>query len=141
MAQIVPDPTGEFDLEVAREVGSPRPTIDARARSEYRGRLRGLGAELDGAERVNDLGRSERLGSVIEMVGQQLTGSGLRGRARTASGRAERARVGRQKTSARWWKRFDGSIPGWGVISPPRSIPVTFRAYQPDPDNSTSWQF
>ena len=69
-----------------REIDAPGPTIDGRARSEYRIRLRDLQAELDEADRMNDLGRSERLRTEIEMVGQELTGSsGLGGRARGMS--------------------------------------------------------
>ena len=42
---------------------------------------------------MNDLGRSERLSTEIEMVSRELTGSsGLGGRARTASRSEERAR-------------------------------------------------
>ncbi len=48
-------------------------------------RLRDLQADLDEAERMNDLGRTERLRTEIEMVGQELTGSsGLGGRARAS---------------------------------------------------------
>src|SRR6202040_1460374 len=52
--------TGSEDLEIVREIGGPGPSIDARARSEYRARLRDLHVEVDEAERANDLGRRER---------------------------------------------------------------------------------
>jgi hypothetical protein len=128
------------DLEIVREIGGPVPTIDARARSEYRGRLRDLHAELDEAERMNDLGRSERLGTEIEMVVQQLTGSsGLGGRARAASTIVERARglVGRNIRSV--LEKIRHQHPALG-----RHLATTIRtgyfcAYQADP-NHISWQ-
>ena len=128
------------DLEIVREIGGPSPIIDARARSEYRARLRDLQAELDEAQRMNDLGRSERLGTEVEMVVQELTGpSGLGGRVRAASVSAERARglVGRNIRSV--VEKIRREHPALG-----RHFAATIRTgyfcvYQVEPDN-ISWQ-
>ena len=134
--------TGSEDLAIVREIDAPGPTIDARARSEYRARLHDLQAELDEAERANDLGRSQQLRGEIEIVGQQLAGSSrLGGRARTASGSAERARglVGKNIRSG--LERIRGQHPALG-----RHLATTIRTgyfcvYQPEPDHPVSWQF
>ena len=135
------DPESE-DLEIVRELGGPGPTIDARARSEYRTRLRDLQAELDEAERMNDLGRSQRLHAEIEMVGQELTGSsGLGGRARAASSSAERARVPVGRNVRAVLEKIRHQHPGLGRHFATSISTGYFCAYQPDPEHAISWQF
>jgi tetratricopeptide (TPR) repeat protein len=129
-------------LAIVRDLGGPAASIDSRARSEYRTRLRDLQAELDEAESMNDLGRSERLSTEIEMIGQELAGaSGLRGRARTASGSAERARglVGKNIRAALEKIRAAHSAVGRYLAA---TISIGYVcAYRPDPDHPISWQF
>jgi tetratricopeptide (TPR) repeat protein len=129
-------------LAIVRDLGGPAASIDTRARSEYRTRLRDLQAELDEAESMNDLGRSERLSTEIEMIGQELAGaSGLRGRARTASGSAERARglVGKNIRAALEKIRAAHSALGRYLAA---TISIGYVcAYRPDPDHPISWQF
>jgi tetratricopeptide (TPR) repeat protein len=80
-------------LSVIRDLGGSGAPIDARARSEYRARLGDLEADLDEAERMNDLGHIERLRAEIEAVERELTeSSGLGARRRARSAHAERAR-------------------------------------------------
>jgi hypothetical protein len=135
------DPESE-DLEIVRELGGPGPTIDARARSEYRTRLRDLQAELDEAERMNDLGRSQRLHAEIEMVGQELTGSsGLGGRARAASSSAERARVLVGRNVRAVLEKIRHQHPGLGRHFATSISLGYFCSYQPDPDRPISWHF
>jgi tetratricopeptide (TPR) repeat protein len=128
------------DLEIVREIAGSQPTIDARSRSEYRARLRELQSQLDEAERMNDLGRTERLRTEIEMVGQELTGSsGFGGRARAASGSAERARVLIGKSIRSVVEKIRRQHPALG-----RHLGITIRTgyfctYQADPDQ-ISWQ-
>jgi hypothetical protein len=129
------------DLEIVREIGGPEPTLDTRARSEYRARLRDLQVELDEAERTNDLGRSERLRTEIEMVGEELNGSsGLAGHARAASGSAERASklVGKNIRSALGKIRHEDSALGRNFAATIRT--GYFCSYQPEPDHPISWQ-
>jgi hypothetical protein len=128
------------DLEIVREIGAPGPTIDARARSEYRARLCDLQAELDEAERMNDLGRRERLRTEIEMVGQELTGSlRLGGHARTASGSAERARVLVGKNIRSVLQKIRHQHPALGRHLAAAIRTGNFCAYQAEPDH-ISWQ-
>jgi len=130
------------DLEIVREVGGNGPAIDGRARSEYRTILRDLQAELDEAERMNDLGRSERLSTEIEMVSQELTESlGLGGRARAASGSAERARGPVGKSIRSVVEKIRLEHPALGRHFATAISTGYFCAYQPDPDRPISWQF
>jgi tetratricopeptide (TPR) repeat protein len=129
------------NLEIVREIDRPRPTLDPRARSEYRARLRDLHAELDEAERINDLGRCDRIRAEIDAVGQELTGSlGLGGRARNAGGSEERARglVGKGIRSV--VKNIREQHPGLGRHLAAAISTGYFCAYQPEPENTISWQ-
>jgi tetratricopeptide (TPR) repeat protein len=129
------------DLAIVREIGGLTPTIDGRARSEYRTRLRDLQAELDEAERMNDLGRCERLSSEIEMVGDELTvSSGLGGRARMTSGSAERARGPVRKNIRSVVEKIRGEHPALGRHFATSISTGYFCIYQPDPDHPISWQ-
>jgi hypothetical protein len=129
------------DLEIVREIGGPGPTIDARSRSEYRARLHDLQAELDEAERMNDLGRSERLRIEVEMVGQELSGaSGLGGRARTASSSAERARGPVRKSIRSVIEKVRNEHPTLGHHFAVAISTGYFCVYQPDPGHPISWQ-
>ena len=131
----------EEDLEIVREIGGPAPTLDARARSEYRARLRDLQAELDDAERTNDLGRSERLSTEIGMVGQELTGSlGLGGRSRAVSGSTERARGPVRKNIRSVVEKIRHEHPALGRHFAAAISTGYFCAYQPEPDHPISWQ-
>jgi tetratricopeptide (TPR) repeat protein len=129
------------NLYIARDIGRLGPMIDARTRAEYGARLRELRAELDEAERTNDLGRSERLRTELEMVSEELSGSSsLGGRARTASGSAERARglVGKNIRAALERIRHEHAPLGRHFAS---SISTgNFCAYQPEPEHPISWQ-
>jgi hypothetical protein len=80
----------EAGLRVGRLASDGQPGPDARARWEYRSRVRELRAELEEAERFGDLGQTERLRLELEHVTAQLArrfaGRGL------GAGPAERAR-------------------------------------------------
>lgn len=65
-------------------------TPDVRARREYRARLEELRAELDEAERFDDLGRAERLRAELDQLMDELS-TRFRGRARL-QGPSETAR-------------------------------------------------
>lgn len=70
------------------------PRLDARARTDYRDRLRELRAELAGVEAAHDLGRASVLHAEIDALVQQLAAAlGLGGRCRDEGSDAERARV------------------------------------------------
>ncbi|MDO8432339.1 MAG: AAA family ATPase [Candidatus Binatus sp.] len=129
-------------LKIVRDIGGPGPSIDTRARSEYRTRLRDLDAELEESDQMNDLGRSERLRNEVEVVGRELAASlGLGGRARTASGSVERARglVGKNIRSV--LQKIRREHPALGRYFAAAIVTGNFCAYQPDPDRPISWQF
>ncbi len=129
------------DLRIVRDIGGAGPTIDARAWTEYRIRLRDLHSELDEAQRMNDLGRSDCIRTEIEIISQQLTGSsGLGGRAGAASSSAERARglVGKNIRST--LEKIRGGHPALGRHFAAAISTGYFCAYQPDPDRPISWQ-
>jgi hypothetical protein len=129
------------DLAILGEIGGPTPTIDARARSEYRTRLRDLQANLDEAERMNDLGRTERIRIEIEMVGEELSGSsGLGGHTRITSSNAERARGPVRKNIRAVVEKIRGQHPALGHHFAIAISTGYFCAYQPAPDQVISWQ-
>ena len=129
------------DLQIVREIGGAGLTIDGRARAEYRARLRDLQADLDEAERINDLGRSERLRIEIEIVGRELTASsGLGGRARAASGSAERARGAVRKRIRSMVEKIRVANPTLGRHLATTISTGHFCAYQPESDHPISWQ-
>jgi non-specific serine/threonine protein kinase len=128
------------DLSIVRDIGSAGPLIDAKARSEYRARLRDLHCDLDEAEQMNDLGRAESLRIEIELVGQQLTGSsGPGGRARIASSSAERARGVVSKNIRSILEKIRHEHPALGRQLATAISTGYFCAYQPDPDRPISW--
>jgi len=81
-------------LAVRRERGDAGEMLDDRARREYQARLHELRAELDDAERCNDLGHVGRLHAELDAVEAQLRSAfGLGGRSRRAASGHERLRV------------------------------------------------
>jgi hypothetical protein len=67
--------------------------VDERAKREYRTRVRELRADLEEAEACNDLGRSQRARTELEVVERALvTAFGLGGRPRRLGDPVERAR-------------------------------------------------
>jgi pimeloyl-ACP methyl ester carboxylesterase len=78
----------------AADLGDAGASIDAKARSEYRARVRDLTEDLAEAIQRNDNGRAARLRSELEFLREQISASvGLGGRTRRASSHAERARL------------------------------------------------
>jgi len=87
-----------LELVGADDVGDAGPMLDDRAKTEYRGRLRELQAELDEATEHGDLGRAERAREELDAIAGELArGLGLGGRDRKAGSAAERARINVQR--------------------------------------------
>jgi len=73
---------------------SPEPLLDAKAREQYRVRMRDLADELAEAERLNDLGRADQLSTEFEALRDLIAAAtGLGGRSRTTPSDDERARL------------------------------------------------
>lgn len=88
-ADLEPTATGD-----SRDRGDAGEVLDERARREYRTRVGELRAELDDAERCNDLGRADRTRIELDAVEAQIRAAvGLGGRSRRVASGHERLRV------------------------------------------------
>jgi non-specific serine/threonine protein kinase len=120
--------------------GAEDGVLDARARSEYRRRIRELQEELDDAERRNDIGLAAKRREDIESVLNELSrSSGLSGRQRRSASAAERARVNVTraiKTAISVLARHD-AILGRHLATSIRT--GTFCVYSPDPSSTIRW--
>lgn len=122
------------------DLGDSGPVLDAHARSAYRQRLQEARAELEEAERCNDLGVQERLRAEIELVTGELAAAvGLGGKARRAASGAERVRL-------TVTKRIKDAIAHIRDSHPPlgEHLAVSIRTghtciYSPDPGLRISW--
>jgi len=91
-----PNPTADLhaeDLEIVSDPGDASEVLDSRARAEYRQRLSELHAELEEAERNNDIGCAERTRNELDSLTDGLRSAlGLGGRSRRFTAETERAR-------------------------------------------------
>src|SRR5262249_22590533 len=127
-----PDP----ELATSADLGHAGPVLDARAHAAYRARLGELREELADAERLNDMGRVQRLRDEIEALVQQLAGAK---RDRKAAAHGERARVAVTKGLKGALERIAASHPELG-----RHLRATLRrgyfcVYRPDPARGVRW--
>jgi len=102
--------------------GDVGPTIDARARAEYRRYLEELRSELAEAERFNDVGRTFKLRAEMERIAIELSRAyGRGGRPRTSPSVSERARINVRNNISNalallkrfdlaLWRHFDAAI-------------------------------
>ena len=121
-------------------LGDAGPLLDAKAKAHYRSRLSELRAELDDAERCNDVERAARARAELEFITHELAAAvGLGGRDRRASAAAERARVTVTKRIKDALARVRASHPSLA-----RHLAQTIRtgqlcAYGTDPDRRVPW--
>jgi hypothetical protein len=128
-----PDP----DVTVRGDLGDAGIVIDARARAEYKLRLAELAAELEDAERSNDIGRIPVVRSEIDALTEQL--ASLARSPRIAS-HAERARVAVSKGLSAAIDRIARRHPALGEhlrVTVKRGYSCT---YAPDPRISIRWE-
>ena len=86
--------------------------LDNKARTEYEGRIRHLAAEAHAARKQNDLGKLPALENEIEQIREQLEAdTGQRGRGRTFSDSAEKARDSVRKAIYRAFKLISRDCP------------------------------
>ena len=114
--------------------------LDQRARSAYQRRIRELQLEIDEAESIHDLGRTEKARSELEAIIDQLSSAmGLHRRSRRLHDPAERAR------SAVTWrirsaiKKIQAAHPRLGQHMLNTIRTGTFCVYAPESD--VEWQF
>lgn len=106
---------GEANLATARDLGGGGDVLDARARAEYRERLRELAEDLAEAEDNNDAGRTELLRAEMETLTEHLGAAlALGGRVRQFASDAERARLAVTKRIKAGIKRIRECHPALG---------------------------
>jgi hypothetical protein len=114
--------------------------LDRRALTAYRNRLREIDEELDEARSWNDPARAERVEAEREALLRELAGAaGLGGRARTAGGTAERARVAVRKAIAAALDRIDAEDPATARLLRRTVHTGSACRYEPDPDTPLDW--
>ena len=122
------------------EAGPAHPTLDDRAREDYRRRLAALDRELDRADLMSDTARSRRATEEREQVLDALRrDSGLGGRSRRMSDESERSRMRVSKAIRRALQRLSAVDPVLG-----RALGVRIRTgyvcrYVHDPDQPIEW--
>ncbi|MBX7098752.1 MAG: hypothetical protein K1X89_13680, partial [Myxococcaceae bacterium] len=96
--------------------GDAGEVFDARAKAQYRARLRALAEDLEDAEHRSDARRAEQVREELDALTEQLAaGVGLGGRARRVGGAAERARVNVQRRLKDAIERIAEGLPELGA--------------------------
>jgi tetratricopeptide (TPR) repeat protein len=114
--------------------------LDARARADYERRLREARAELDDAERSNDLGRAESAREELEFLTAELArGFGLGGRARRAGDANERARISVTRAIKYAIERIAESDPSLADHLRRAVRTGVFCAYEPSERDRVAW--
>ena len=129
------------DLEVVSDLGDASEVLDSRARAEYRQRLSELHAELEEAERNNDIGCAERTRNELDSLTDGLRSAlGLGGRSRRFTAETERARGTVSKSIRKSLDRIQRSHRELGDHLSTCIRTGYFCAYLPDPGRQPSWR-
>jgi tetratricopeptide (TPR) repeat protein len=139
-----PNPTADLhaeDLEIVSDPGDASEVLDSRARAEYRQRLSELHAELEEAERNNDIGCAERTRNELDSLTDGLRSAlGLGGRSRRFTAETERARGTVSKSIRVSLERIRRSHQELGAHLSTCLRTGYFCAYLPDPGRQPSWR-
>ncbi len=129
------------NLEVASELGDASEVVDSRARAEYRQRLSELHAELEEAERNNDIGCAERTRNELDSLSDALRSAlGLSGKSRRFTAETERARGTVSKSIRVSLERIRRSHQELGDHLSTCIRTGYFCAYLPDPGRQPEWR-
>jgi tetratricopeptide (TPR) repeat protein len=129
------------ELEVVSDPGDASEVLDSRARAEYRQRLSELHAELEEAERNNDIGCAERTRNELDSLTDGLRSAlGLGGRSRRFTAETERARGTVSKSIRVSLERIRRSHQELGAHLSTCLRTGYFCAYLPDPGRQPSWR-
>jgi hypothetical protein len=129
------------ELDVRRDLGDAGELLDAQAKAAYKARLVELQAELDEAERFNDLDRAAKASAERDfLVGELARAVGLSGRDRRAASHAERARLNATRAIRAALANLARANPSLG-----RHLYSTIRtgrycSYTPDPRVPITWE-
>lgn len=127
--------------QISSDLGDAGPGLDARARAEYQVRLSELYAEIDEAERDNDLGRAEKLRAEADALSSHIIReAGFRGHERKQSSHSERARVAVTKSIRRTIGRIRELNPALGRHLANSIRTGYFCSYAPDQDSRVTWR-
>jgi tetratricopeptide (TPR) repeat protein len=128
------------DPELVVDASDAGEALDARAKAEYRERLRELESELAEAEDWNDPERASRIQEEIDFLARELGAAvGLGGRDRKAASNAERARVNVTRAIKAAMDRISEHSPSLGRHLATTVRTGTFCAYEPDARVPVSW--
>jgi predicted ATPase/class 3 adenylate cyclase len=116
------------------------PTLDERAKREYRRRVRELQEEIEEAESWNDPERASRAQLELDALTRQLAAAvGLGGRDRPTASSAERARVSVRKAVASAIARIGEHDADLGLLLSTTVKTGTYCSYTPDPRLPVAW--
>jgi tetratricopeptide (TPR) repeat protein len=141
------DPASPIAPGVTHEVGETHDlgdagdALDRHAQADYRHRLRELAEELAEAERLNDIGRAERIRSEQDFLSMELhAATGIGGRDRKAVAHVERARSMVRKNIRAGLDRIRDENAALGRYFATSIKTGYYCAYLPDPERKISWQ-
>jgi hypothetical protein len=118
------------------------PVLDARAKGEYKRRIKDLRQELNQAEQFHDPQRKSELQSELQMIGDHLANAvGLGGKDRRSSSETERARSSVTKCIKKAIEQIREAIPSLGCHLAARIKTGYFCSYNPRPDRPVAWKF
>lgn len=132
-------------VELAGRAGTPMaadlgPSLDVRAKREYRQRLHRLQAEVDDAEAAHDVVRAERAHAEMEALLRELRRAvGLGGRDRPTGSDAERARVNVVRSIRRTISAVGRQAPLLGAHLDDAVRTGRHCLYLPAPDVALTW--
>ncbi len=128
---------GAVDGPVANELG---PSLDARAKREYRTRLHLLQAEVDDADAAHDVVRAERAHVEMEALLRELRRAvGIGGRDRPTGSDAERARVNVVRSLRRTIAAIERQAPLLGAHLEDAVRTGRHCIYLPAPGTAPTW--
>jgi hypothetical protein len=118
------------------------PVLDARAKAEYKLRIKDLRQELNQAEEFHDPQRKSEIQSELQMIGDHLANAvGLGGKDRRSSSETERARSSVTKCIKKAIEQIREAIPSLGYHLSARIKTGYFCSYNPRPDRPVAWKF
>jgi non-specific serine/threonine protein kinase len=118
------------------------PTLDSKAKAEYKRRIDELRKDMEEADRFNDFYRAAKTRSEMDAISEQLaTAVGLGGRNRRTASNTERARCAVTKCIKKAIQKIGGAIPSLGYHLATRIKTGYFCSYNPHPERPVAWKF
>jgi non-specific serine/threonine protein kinase len=116
------------------------PSLDRQAKAAYQHRVHDLRAELEDAERNNDLGGAAKARAEMELIADQLAAAvGLGGRDRPVGADAERARLTVTKVIKAALEKIRANQPELARYLAASIKTGYFCGFTPDPKRPGTW--